>query len=181
MERLHDSLNGPVDAIHKLAFPLCHGCSRLHRLDTGKASRQPAATVLVSLYFTRRSDRDHRVRYSTGVLCGRSGRSNRDFYGVEILNAEIENLLIGEGASSTAKLLLEGLAVQVLDRRKRMFVACFCSNGMSPFRWRKFGRYCLRFDTDVDRQPLVRPATGFAEVEQHRVIYGRARQRHAIQ
>jgi hypothetical protein len=101
-------------------------------------------------------------------------------YGAEIVDAEIKEML-RKGVGATTQMILEGLTRQAVSRMDRTFVACFCSSGISPFHWRRYGEYCLRFDTNESREPLLRPASMVAEAGYHRVIYGRIRQKSAIQ
>lgn len=100
-------------------------------------------------------------------------------YGAEMVDTELKKIL-REGVGATAEMILEGLSAQALRRMDRTFVACFCSSGKSVFHWQRYGEYGLRFDTNRNREPLLRPASTAAETGYHRVIYGRAKQKTAI-
>ena len=63
----------------------------------------------------------------------------------------------------------------------RTFVACFCANPASEFHWKEYGPYCLRFETDRNREPLLRVSVSGAQVGYYRAVYGEAAQQNAVE
>jgi hypothetical protein len=100
-------------------------------------------------------------------------------YGVEILKDEVKRAL-RLGVPLVSEMVLARLAEQAVSRIHRTFAVCFCSDGSSLFHWRRYGNYCLQFETNGRSEPLVRPTSWYAQAQYHRVIYGRFRQRAAI-
>lgn len=105
-------------------------------------------------------------------------------HGVKIVSREVQRRI--HASPPFAQMVLSNVAEKIKSRISRTFVLCFCGDSNSTFHWRKFGKlrgygdYCLRFETSVTGEPLLRPQFGGSCVQYNRVIYGRRRQRYAV-
>ncbi|MCU1333432.1 MAG: hypothetical protein JWM08_2424 [Candidatus Angelobacter sp.] len=104
---------------------------------------------------------------------------NEIHYGVNLVEVEISKVIRSE-ISQTTKAILNEIPEQLRTGISRTFVACFCANPASAFHWNSYGPYCLRFETDANREPLLRVSVSAAQVGYFRAIYGEEPQQVAI-
>lgn len=105
--------------------------------------------------------------------------SSEIHYGVNLVETEVERK-IHEKISQATKAILSQLSVELRARISRTFVACFCASPASKFHWTSYGPYCLRFETDGNREPLLRVAVSGAQVGYFKAIYAEASQQSAM-
>lgn len=105
--------------------------------------------------------------------------SSEIHYGVNLVETEVERKS-HEKISPAAKAILSQLSVELRGRISRTFVACFCASPVSEFHWTSYGPYCLRFETDGNREPLLRVSVSGAQVGYFKAIYAEASQQSAM-
>ncbi|MGB9119959.1 MAG: hypothetical protein WCE73_05015 [Candidatus Angelobacter sp.] len=105
--------------------------------------------------------------------------SSEIHYGVNLVETEVERKS-HEEISQAAKAILSQLGAELKSRISRTFVACFCASPASEFHWDSYGPYCLRFETDGNREPLLRVSVSGAQVGYFKAIYAEASQQSAI-
>jgi len=98
---------------------------------------------------------------------------------VDLVQEEIANAR-RSGISHFTDAALSKLAHMARRRTRYTFVACFCANPASEFHWKNYGEYCLTFDTDLRREPLLRTYTSRVSLQYHRIIYDERHQRDAV-
>jgi hypothetical protein len=101
-------------------------------------------------------------------------------YGAELVQEQVERK-VNSGAAEFPKMVLKLLHAALIDRKSWTFVACFCATHDSGFHRKKYGEYCLGFDTRSIWDPQLRPRSGLsADVQYYRAIYRQCVQREAI-
>lgn len=79
-------------------------------------------------------------------------------HGAELLAGVIEYRLAHQNRlRNFTKLVLARLKSQPVERKDKTYVACFCEQGNVDSQWNRYGPYCLRFPTDKDGAPRLRP------------------------
>jgi hypothetical protein len=101
-------------------------------------------------------------------------------HGVKLVESEAEKLT-RTGVPKFVANVLGRIPEELRGRMSRTFVACFCANPASEFHWKEYGPYCLRFETDHNREPLLRVSVSGAQVGYYRAIYGEAAQQNAVE
>lgn len=122
-----------------------------------------------------------------GIVNSRSVRATciddlRDYselhHGADLIHDEISKSR-ANGIGAFADAVLSKVIHMVRNRRRRTFVACFCASPASEFHWKNYGEYCLTFETDGRREPLLRTSVSRVSLQYYRVIYDEQRQRAA--
>ena len=80
-----------------------------------------------------------------GYVRRRLSRQEID-HGVEIVEEEVRRK-VKSGIAEVSRKVLELLPGALLDCKSWTFVSCFCAKRDSVFHRRKYGDYCLEFDT----------------------------------
>ncbi len=93
-------------------------------------------------------------------------------HGAEIL-AEIIHCRLARKNSLRhfTRLVLTRLKSQPLERIDKTYVACFCEEHNVKSQWDRYGSYCLRFPTDIDSGPRLRPKLSNVFVQFVEAIY----------
>lgn len=100
-------------------------------------------------------------------------------HGTEIVQAEILRK-ISSGVAEFPQMVLEHIPAALFDCKKWTFVACFCAKRDSHFHRKRYGEYCLGFETHSSWEPQLRPQGLQADVQYCRAIYWRYKQREVI-
>ena len=80
-----------------------------------------------------------------------------------------------------AKDVLRRLPFFMEERKKWMFIACFCEDSESAVHWERYGNYCLAFPAPWTGTKALGILDLRAECWYQRVIYNEERQRNAIE
>jgi hypothetical protein len=100
--------------------------------------------------------------------------------GVEIVQAEVLGR-VRAGVDEFPQMVLDNLLAALPDRKMWTFIACFCAEQDSHFHRKKYGEYCLGFETHSTWEPRLRPLAGLqADVQYYRAVYWQPKQREAI-
>jgi hypothetical protein len=105
--------------------------------------------------------------------------SSEIHYGVNLVETEVERKS-HEEISQAAKAILGQLGAELRSRISRTFVACFCASPASEFHWALYGPYCLRFETDGNREPLLGVSASGTQVGYFKAIYAETSHQSAI-
>jgi hypothetical protein len=66
------------------------------------------------------------------------------------------------------------------ERKRWIYIACFCDDGNSGLHWREYGRYCLTFPAPWAGVPSLALSDNQAECWYQRVIYDEGLQKNAM-
>jgi hypothetical protein len=100
-------------------------------------------------------------------------------HAIELMRKLVEQE-IKEGVSHFTREVLQRLAFYMEERRKWVFIACFCGNQQSDYLWKNYGEYCLTFPAPWMGSPSLTCLDVRADCWYCPVVYEQNSQEHAF-